>query len=967
MRRTSLIFAPILGVLALFATGARDDPEAQVRVAVARWRSAMLNADIDAVMATISADYRGGDGSDEVQVRRFLDNAFEGGHLAGLAIDVDQAEVRVEQEKAWVFPVRLTLPGEERPLRLALHLIEEYGAWRIVSFAGAGDGRGLDAVPDEAEDALPEDVTLQLRNPEGRFVRAPGDSPRPQVGARHVPLRSSFYMEIASPVESDAVLADSVSIVLETAGGEAVEVLRAGRQFASGYFGHLADHPRGSGRSLLVFVDSTGELEPDTTYSIRVEARSRRGATLGEEEGVWSFTTEQAPDRHRLDYTLDLRAEPDVYWRGAFFNGFAKPAFATSTRQNGRVPHYELMAEAREAYPHAWNLLRDAYLTGFEHQPNVFKAYPNLVREKETRRITAIERREREVRLHVEDFWGHQQYGIPSGRPLSGDYRVGDEILIADGHQSARATVIAVDDLARSVLVTEFDEPAQPWQLEYSQPPPTEENPHSPGLFPPGGTYLRKFDPPGTARYYWGRVHHEWDLLVKRYGFRVIPRFADAPGDLSIDGRNGTTAKCLVQLHEVTREITGHLIARYGDATLDWPWVVFNEPDLTSVYWRTGDWEELQRFYDYSSDAILRAFEDHGYDSSKVQVGGLELGAIAGLRMRLEAFLTHVSPTASGPGALELNAAYADPRLDGRRSRRVEALCEANGGRGAPFDFLSIHTYNYSELAAAKLIRAKEVALEIDPEYFETLAIVNHETVPRWQPINDPGAAEMYLGNGYFPTWAANIVGRLLQQAAADPRYAYGGEAPLMGWPAIRQNWSTLNDVVRRIEVNDRWEVIPSPIFHFVNLLSTLGDDYYVLPPREIGGHLVGGFAGTTEDDVRVLLYSHHEQDPQSRSDHEFEVLLELLGIEGDEVEVEQYRIDRDHNSYYPLARELRDQLARAPGRGHTEEEFQAVADRAALKVTARSTHPVTDAGSATLTARLAGNGVNFLFVRPVR
>lgn len=42
----------------------------------------------------------------------------------------------------------------------------------------------------------------------------------------------------------------------------------------------------------------------------------------------------------------------------------------------------------------------------------------------------------------------------------------------------------------------------------------------------------------------------------------------------------------------------------------------------------------------------------------------------------------------------------------------------------APFDFLSIHTYNDSEMAAAKLIRAKEVALEIDSEYFETLAIV---------------------------------------------------------------------------------------------------------------------------------------------------------------------------------------------------------------------------------------------------
>jgi hypothetical protein len=275
-----------------------------------------------------------------------------------------------------------------------------------------------------------------------------------------------------------------------------------------------------------------------------------------------------------------LQAEPDVHWTGEFFNGFAKPSFATSTREGGRLPHYQMMAEARRTYPHAWNLLRDAYLAGFEYQYNPFKAYPNLVRERETRRITAIDARDNGVLLTVEDFFGHEQYGIASDRPLSADYKPGDQILVADGIQSARGTVAAVDDRLAPCLLDGLDQPDEPWQLEYPRPLPTTEDPHSPGLFPPGGTYLRKFDPPGTAHYYWGRVHHEWDLLVKQFGFRVIPRFAGAPGDLSIDGRGGTTAKCLVQLHEVTREITSHLIQRYGRATLDWPWVVLNEPDL---------------------------------------------------------------------------------------------------------------------------------------------------------------------------------------------------------------------------------------------------------------------------------------------------------------------------------------------------------------------------------------------------
>jgi len=342
------------------------------------------------------------------------------------------------------------------------------------------------------------------------------------------------------------------------------------------------------------------------------------------------------------------------------------------------------------------------------------------------------------------------------------------------------------------------------------------------------------------------------------------------------------------------------------------------------------------------------------------------LGAIAGLNMRLEAFLTHVSHNATGEGALEKNAAFADPRLTGRRSRRVETLCAAHDGRGTPFDFLSIHTYNDSELAAAKLIRAKEVALQIDPEYFETLAIVNHETVPQWQGIADPGAAEMYLGNGYFCTWAANIVGRLLQQAAKDPRYAYGGEATLMGWPGIRQNWSTLNDVVRQIHVEGRREVIASPIFHFLNLLSTMRDDFRVLAPYQIGGHSVAGFACTTEKDLRIILFSHHGQDPQSRSDIAFEIDLELIGIPWPEIEIAQYRIDRDHNSYYRLARELRDRFQRSGDPVHTEEEFQQVVEQATLKVTTRLARTVRNTGSVTWTAELAGNGISFLIVQPI-
>jgi hypothetical protein len=298
--------------------------------------------------------------------------------------------------------------------------------------------------------------------------------------------------------------------------------------------------------------------------------------------------------------------------------------------------------------------------------------------------ITRIEKQKDGILLHVEDFFGHEQYGIPSNRKLTPDYLPGNEVLIADGINDARAKVIRVDDKARTVLVTSFEEPKGGWLIKYASPLPKKENPTAPGLFADSGCYLRKFSPVGTPHYYWGRLDKEWDIAIKRYNRRIVPRFTNGTGDLSLDGRSGTTAKDLLQHREVSYAFTKHTIERYGDVCLTFPWTVLNEPDLWPVYWRTQDWDNLQQFYDYTVDGILRAFEDQGYDSDKVFIGGLELGAIFGLNLKLHAFVAHCSPNAEHEDAVPLNAAFADKRLDGKRSRRVEKLCRANNGRGTP-------------------------------------------------------------------------------------------------------------------------------------------------------------------------------------------------------------------------------------------------------------------------------------------
>jgi hypothetical protein len=758
-----------------------------------------------------------------------------------------------------------------------------------------------------------------LASPTIRIVERkpdPHGSPRPARESRYVPVATSLYFEIeTSAAETgDAIDPQSVAVSLQPEGGEPVDLLLPGEKFVGPCTGWLKPRqgPQGSNyrvtRLLAVYVEPGQLLKPETRYTVRASARSSSGVVLSDSAGLWSFTTEAAAGVRPVSFSLDLKSQP-VDWSGRFFSGLCNVTFCSNAESYG--PTYDMMTTTRKEHPRAWSFQRDFWMTGMEHRRGGFNALPNIVRERETRRIAAIEKSGDQLRLTVEDFFSHEQYGIPSGRPVSEDYHTGDEVLIADGIHDARTKVVAVDDKTRTIVVETVADPEGGWKIPYDGPLPKTENPNAPGLFPPGACYLRKFAPHGTACYYWGRLDKEFDLLHRQHGRRLLVNFADAAGDLSIDGRNWTTAKDLAQWHETVREITGHLIDRYGASTLDFDWSIFNEPDLGGHFWRR-DWDELQRFYDYTVDGILRAFEDRGLDSDRVFVGGVELAAIFGKNLKLREFLSHCSPRAQAKGALPKNAAFADARLDGHRSRRVEDLCRAHDGKGCPCDFVSIHAYNGSETMAAKLIRAKELALEIDADFYARLWVNSHEACPEWNLPPDQAASDSYLGNGYFASWCMDVAGRQLHQAALDPRYSFG-ETLLTVWPPS-QNLGGANAISRILSVDDnddgrgdRKLTIPYPEFHVLTLLSDLGNRYWTLPVQTVGGHVISGFVSRDEaGTIRTVLYSHDGEDTQSRSDTVFEATIELTGLDWDgRPNVTEFRFDKDHNSYFREARRL--------------------------------------------------------------
>ena len=254
----------------------------------------------------------------------------------------------------------------------------------------------------------------QARRPRARPAWQPPAGPRVRGTC---PLRTSLYLELATPPEARAGEVDPESVAVRPAGGgrRGRRAAPAGPALRRGRLGLAAAEAGPLRRPVAGRLRRARQAaEARDPYTVRVSAGPVRGAGPPTDAGTWSFTTEAAPAVHALNFPLDLKAEP-VRWHGRFFSGICNVIFCTQAENYG--PTYELMAEARKEHPRAWSYQRDFWPTGTEYRPAGFlpQRLPNIVRERETRRIAAIEPREGGLVLRVEDVFGHEQYGIPAG------------------------------------------------------------------------------------------------------------------------------------------------------------------------------------------------------------------------------------------------------------------------------------------------------------------------------------------------------------------------------------------------------------------------------------------------------------------------------------------------------------------------------------------------------------------------
>jgi hypothetical protein len=797
-------------------------------------------------------------------------------------------------------------------------------------------------------------------------------APRPCKAATQVTPHTSIYFEVTVPTTNaagDLVDPNSIAATITRTGGTAVTMFGPGQVWAAGYTGEtIPSFTDGTRTGYGFFTQPNAPLQPSSTYTVRVSGATLSGIPIDATTTSWSFTTRRDLAGSAASFDIDLAA-PTATWEGRFFSGMVKPNFNTSAIFD-QEPVYDLIDQARESAPEFFLQQRDWPLFADYWSNLYFDGAPNLVRERETRRIVSIVDDVNETILFLDDLLEAPLYGI-SGRRLSDDYDVGDQVLVCDRSKSEVATVLTVRSSQNRIHVTKLAIPAASWELDFPGSKPGD-SPDTPGNFTHPLGALRKFRPAGTPVYYWARLDDEWDRHVA-HGRRPHVNVEAVGIDLCITGRvNGTTGgdcanlpKDWLEWHGVIRALIDHIVDRYGEQVADWYYSIGNEPNHNTFWGGTDD--EFLAFYDYTANALLHALEARGIDRNRVRIGGGEAGGSADPVGYTSHLLYHASPTAVDPtpGFDERNRVCIDPAFAGLRSTDVEAICTTQGGFGTPVDFVSIHAYKRAADAADSLIQMRQRSLDIDPVTFDRLRVNSHETTPDWITSRDPGGREMYRWGGYFSSWGGDFFRRMLDVAMTDPRKREG-EITVTVWPYCRNlpgNTCAVGQLAidqNGDGVEDRVDAVPVPFFHMAYLASTMSHALAPIGTRQDAGVTLSGWRSVEPLADRFLLYAHDVYDTQSAEPGGWNVTLRLRNLRFPQVDVTEYRFDNDHPA--------RAALAALPDRGsngvYTPAEVAAFVDAAQLRPIGPAVRYPVAGGALDLPTRLLAGGVVFLDVR---
>ncbi|MHC4439536.1 MAG: Cif family virulence factor [Planctomycetota bacterium] len=110
--------------------GLGPSDEDLINATMADWSAALIAHDMDKLMETYSENYSNSEGGDKASVREFIAGAIDQGYLDNTKVNLEDAEIKIEGDKADVGPVEVM--SDSGTYVLDYELKKEKKAWLIV-------------------------------------------------------------------------------------------------------------------------------------------------------------------------------------------------------------------------------------------------------------------------------------------------------------------------------------------------------------------------------------------------------------------------------------------------------------------------------------------------------------------------------------------------------------------------------------------------------------------------------------------------------------------------------------------------------------------------------------------------------------------------------------------------------------------------------------------------------------------
>lgn len=339
---------------------------------------------------------------------------------------------------------------------------------------------------------------------------------------------------------------------------------------------------------------------------------------------------------------------------------------------------------------------------------------------------------------------------------------------------------------------------------------------------------------------------------------------------------------------ELVFQFVHHLRDRYGDAELQsWLWEVWNEPDIG--YWQ-GTAEEYLKLYDFSADAVLRAFP-------QTRIGG---------------------PDSTGPGnpkAAEFLRRFLEHCTHERNYR--------TGKIGTPLDFISFHPKgspkwmgDHVQMGISRQLAAIEQGFKIVASFPErqNTPVILGESDPegcaacsaKQNPQNS------YRNGSLYAAYTAEALS--LTRALAD-----------------REHVNLLGSVTWAFEFEDQppfegfrelaTDGIDKPVLNGFRMFGLLGSDR--VEASSSGALRVEDVVSAgvrAQPDIRVqasqrgrelevLVWNYHDDDLPAAA-APIDLTLDGLPVAAKRLLVAHFRVDSDHSNAFTVWKEMGSPLA---------------------------------------------------------